>query len=557
MYDNPDRYAEYGCTVLGWAGRADAEHIRRAHEAGVRLFTTSVGFLTEFRRVIDFTPDFMDAACRNFAGEPFIVPWLWDHKYKGQPAWWWCTNSPVYRRYLYSRLDDVAASGADGLHIDDYAGTSAAVTWRSACFCRYCMAGFRKYLKENASQEKLKSLGIDDLDSFDYRQFLIDRGVTPDDYRRKRGSLPLADEFLDFQVKANVAFVAAYHREACRRAGRKLTLSVNSGLGAPMRLAVAPYLSYFCCEIPHNAADLSFPRHPIYIYKLADALGKPVAATASGQDWALINAENRTALVRSWTALSYAMGHNFMAPQRQWCYTPEKGTHWYDGPTDEYAYVYRFVREHATLLDGYEAAASVAVVYGSEANRKGKGRIEPICIELAQRNVPFDVVIAGDDWLPDQRLSREIVARYEAVIVPDGLVLDSAQQAVLDALGEKVVSWSDRDRLFTQLSSPIQIVGAENVLAVPRLAEDARRPVVVHLVNRSYAEKEDRFLPKARFTVVLAASLLPREVGGYASAVWHTPQGDVSGLAIRREGERLMVTIPQLDEWGILEIQPR
>ncbi|RMG02735.1 MAG: hypothetical protein D6741_03270, partial [Planctomycetota bacterium] len=459
MYDNPDRYAEYGCTVLGWAGRADAEHIRRAHEAGVRLFTTSVGFLTEFRRVIDFTPDFMDAACRNFAGEPFIVPWLWDHKYKGQPAWWWCTNSPVYRRYLYSRLDDVAASGADGLHIDDYAGTSAAVTWRSACFCRYCMAGFRKYLKENASQEKLKSLGIDDLDSFDYRQFLIDRGVTPDDYRRKRGSLPLADEFLDFQVKANVAFVAAYHREACRRAGRKLTLSVNSGLGAPMRLAVAPYLSYFCCEIPHNAADLSFPRHPIYIYKLADALGKPVAATASGQDWALINAENRTALVRSWTALSYAMGHNFMAPQRQWCYTPEKGTHWYDGPTDEYAYVYRFVREHATLLDGYEAAASVAVVYGSEANRKGKGRIEPICIELAQRNVPFDVVIAGDDWLPDQRLSREIVARYEAVIVPDGLVLDSAQQAVLDALGEKVVSWSDRDRLFTQLSSPIQIVG--------------------------------------------------------------------------------------------------
>ena len=47
---------------------------------------TSVGFLTEFRGMIDFSDDFLDAACRNFAGEPFIVPWLWDHKHKGQPA---------------------------------------------------------------------------------------------------------------------------------------------------------------------------------------------------------------------------------------------------------------------------------------------------------------------------------------------------------------------------------------------------------------------------------------------------------------------------------------
>ncbi len=90
MYDNPDRYEAYGCTVLGWAGRADAEHIQRAHQKGVRLFSTSVGFLTEFRTVIDFNDDFLDAAARNISGEPFIVPWLWDHKYKEQPAWWWC-----------------------------------------------------------------------------------------------------------------------------------------------------------------------------------------------------------------------------------------------------------------------------------------------------------------------------------------------------------------------------------------------------------------------------------------------------------------------------------
>ncbi len=58
MYDNPAVYEPYGCTVLGWAGSANADRIRQAHAAGVRHFSCSVGFLTEFRRVIDFDESF-------------------------------------------------------------------------------------------------------------------------------------------------------------------------------------------------------------------------------------------------------------------------------------------------------------------------------------------------------------------------------------------------------------------------------------------------------------------------------------------------------------------
>jgi len=141
MYDNPEQYDAYGCTVLGWAGWGNADRIELAHSKGIRLFSTSVGFLTEFRRVIDFDEDFLDAACRNFAGEPYIVPWLWDHKHqhKGQPAWWWCTNSPLYRKFLESRLEEVAEAEPDGLHIDDCRGTSGSVTWLSGGFCPHCM----------------------------------------------------------------------------------------------------------------------------------------------------------------------------------------------------------------------------------------------------------------------------------------------------------------------------------------------------------------------------------------------------------------------------------
>ena len=370
MYDNPDMYEPYGCTVMGWAGSANQRRIELAHSKGVRLFSVSVGFLTEFSGMIDFNDEFLDAACRNFAGEPFVVPWLWDHKHKGQPAWWWCTNSPLYRRYLESRLRQRMPTGPDGLHIDDYRGTSGAFTWLSACFCRHCLAGFRQYLGDHVDQAELERLGITDLKDFDYRQFLIDRGVTPEDYQRRRDSLPLADEFYDFQVRSNTAYVAEYRKRAEQIRGKPLTLSVNSGLNDAQALAIAPQLTYFCCEVPHDAASLAAPTHPIYVYKLGEGLERPITSTASGQDWAYVYEHNKPCLVRMWIALSYALGQNLMAPHRQWCYTQEKGTHWYSGPTDEYAYMYRFVREHASLLDGYEAVAPVAVVYDNAANRR-------------------------------------------------------------------------------------------------------------------------------------------------------------------------------------------
>ena len=83
------------------------------------------------------------------------------------------------------------------------------------------MVAFRRYLADNVAEKRLRELGITDLASFDYRQFLIDRGVAPDQYQRRRSSLPLADEFYDFHVKANTAYV-----------GSKSSRSMSRPLGA-------------------------------------------------------------------------------------------------------------------------------------------------------------------------------------------------------------------------------------------------------------------------------------------------------------------------------------
>jgi len=557
MYDNSAMIEAYGCTVMGWAGRPDRAHIRQAHQAGIRSFSVSVGWLTEFAGMVDYSDDFLDAAARNFAGEPFTVPWLWDHTHQGQPAWWFCSNAPLYRAFLESRLEQRMPLGPDGLHIDDYRGSSHTVTWLAGCFCRHCLAGFRRYLADTVPAEQLEHLGITDLETFDYRAFLQARGVTPEDYQSRRGSLPLAQEFYTFHIRANSAYVGAYRRKAEDLHGGPLHLSVNSGLSNPQALAIAPQLSYFCCEVHHGAENLKPTTHPISIYKLGDGLDRPVASTASGQDWAFVAEQHKPALVRSWAALSYAFGHTLMAPHRQWCYTQEKGTHWYNGPEQEYAWLYRFVREQARLLDGYEAVAKVALVYDNAANRRGRGRIEPVCTALAERNIPFTVAVAGDNWL-DDRITAAQLADYDAVITAcDPRDMDHAQQQVLEAVrqDERLLQWPDDPRLAALAGSPITVEDAEPVMVVARAKPgDPDAPVVLHLLNRAYDGAEDKLLPREN----LRLRIDPRTFPGrrFSRARFHRPRAEAIDLAMQSGDEGTEVKVPRLDLWGLVELIP-
>jgi hypothetical protein len=417
------------------------------------------------------------------------------------------------------------------------------------------MAAFRQYLADNVSEAKLRELGITDLSNFDYRKFLIDRGVAPDEYNRRRAGLPLAGEFYDFHVKANTAYVGQYRKRAEQIRGKPLTLCVNSGLSNAHALAIAPQLSYFCCEVLHGASSLAPAKHPIYVYKLGDGLDRPIASTASGQDWAYVNEHNKPCLVRSWIALSYAFGNNLMAPHRQWCYTKEKGTHWYSGPTEEYAYVYRFVRQHARLFDNYEAVAPVAVVYDNAANRKGRGKIEPICVALAERNTPFEVIVAGDDWL-DYRLNDAELDQYKAVIAAgETKWMDDEQRKLLAAIEAdgRLVTWPNDERLEQLVPKQVMVEGSDHVMVVARaIPGNDNTPVVVHLLNRQYDGQHDTVAPQRDFTLRLRRDLFNDR--NLANATLHAPNAEAAKLNFSSDDKCITVRIPSLSLWALLEI---
>ncbi|MFA0782577.1 hypothetical protein, partial [Fervidibacter sacchari] len=193
---DPALYDAYAGTVVGWAGRArskstqDAQWFRQrveeAQRRGLR-YCGSVDFVVDFAGFIDFCPDrFMEAVCRDLDGNPITVPWLWDHRYKGHPAYWFCTNNPDYRAYLRDQVERACLAPIDGLHIDDWRGTAGCSAWFGGCFCRHCMEGFRNWLKRRFSEEQLKAMGIERIDEFDLRAFLKSKGITAEQWRKQR-----------------------------------------------------------------------------------------------------------------------------------------------------------------------------------------------------------------------------------------------------------------------------------------------------------------------------------------------------------------------------------
>ena len=561
----PEVYKQYGTTVVSWGGRGwggtegalqwHVKQVQEARDMGIR-YLPGAAFRTAFAEMIDFDPNFMDSVCRSLDGEPILVPWLWDQKHKGHPAYWFCTNSPGYRAYLKHQMEKAFAAGAEGLHIDDYAGTSGAHWAGGGCFCRYCVAAFREYLKANVASEKLRQLGIASLDDFDYGEFLRRRGVTAAQFKKEASwypeKIPLSGDFLAFQARAAVEWVAEYRRWAEGVAGHPLALCVNSAVSGPDDLMIAPVVTFFSGEVEHEAGSGKLSAVPIWTYKLGDALGRPVACTAAGWDWAFVKEHDKPGLVRAWIAQAYAFGHQFMPPVHQWCYTQEKGTHWYDPRPEEFAYLCRFVREHADLFDGYDPVEHVGLLYSSAAFRRWHMQAKQACADLAMKNVPFRLVLAGDDWLPS-RLKPEDLGGLKAVVVTEPTDLDPAQQAVLEGARARLVAWPNEQRLSELAPTEIVVEGASNVTAVPRARKgDAQAPFVCHLVNRNYVPDSDSLQAQRNFTVRLSRSLFGADI---ARATLYAPGKESVQVAVERLPEGCAISVPELDLWAVLRLE--
>jgi hypothetical protein len=532
-------YADYGATVLAWGSKPTP----RSREAaqGVKVFS-SVGMVTEFSRYHErFPQSYEQGLCRDINGQPVKVPWLTDHQHKGVPFWWCCTAQPQFRQYLRERVIDTVRAGAHGVHIDDHLG-SAGGLWLGLCFCDRCVSGFRVYLK-SLPPDILQRLDLGRPDAYDFREVLKQWMASGEAKQQRRVTQhPLWPQWTIYQCRAAAAWMEELRELAARTVGRTVPFGANAGLLWPRHLSDYLTLDLFSAETDHHAAGRTLTDLPLIAYRMADAVQRPYAATASGGDWAFIKEQNLPGLVRAWIALSYAAGHCFMAPHRQWCYTPEKGTHWYAGPKETFAPLYQFVRSHADLLDGYESHADVGIVLPHRGLLKNPQRWFDICTKLSAKGVSYRLLLAGDE-IVDHALSAQDLTACRTLLVPERANLLPADRVRVAQRVAKGACYATVSELLAQTTPAVRVEAPGQVRALLRIKSGA---AVLHLLNYQYDAARDDVQVLNDVSVLLNLSQLG--VPHTTSFRWVRP--DTEAISLRLYGSR--VQVPTLGLWGLL-----
>jgi len=531
-------YQDYGATVLAWGGRPTAKSLEEAK--GLKFFG-SVGMVTEFSRYYErFPQTYEQGLCRDVQGQPYKVPWLTDHQHKGVPYWWCCTRQPLFRQYITERVADTVKAGAEGVHLDDHLGTAGGL-WLGGCFCDRCVEQFHDFLK-GLPKEELTRPGIEDPGNFNFRDAL--RDWLKQKPGRKVTQHPLWSQWRIYQLRGAAEFMAELRALAARTAGHPVPMSANAGLLWPTHLSDYQALDYFSAELDHHAPQRRFSDAPLVAYRLADAVSRPLASTASGQDWAFIKENNLPGLVQGWIALSYAAGHGLMVPNRQWCYTPEKGTHWYAGPPEKFVPLFQFVRQHAGLFDDYRSYADLTVALSHRTFDRDSGKVVSLCGKLAAANLSYRLAL-GSDEIVDHPLPVEQVrqARHLLIVEPkdfspaDQQTLASVPQARRCATVAQALA-DVRPAVRAGASAPFRIF--------PRVKSGS---AVIHLVNWSYDAARDGVQSLKDVRLELDAEALG--VPGANEVQWFAPDKQRATLPVQQRS----VVVPELGLWAVLEVK--
>jgi hypothetical protein len=531
-------YQDYGATVLAWGSKPTTQTLANAQ--GMKFFG-SVGMVTEFSRYATrFPQTYEQGLCRDVHGQPYKVPWLTDHQHQGVPYWWCCTRQPLFRQYLSERVTETVKAGADGVHIDDHLGTAGGI-WEGGCFCDRCVAEFSGYLR-NLPKDELAKEGIEHPESFDFQTAL--REWLKAEPSRKVQQHPLWSHWRIFQLRGAAQFMAELRALAASTAGHPVPIGANAGLLWGPHLSDFQSVDLFSAEIPHRAKGRRFTDDPLVAYRLADAVGRPLASTASGQDWAFIKEQNLPGLVQGWIAFSYAAGHGLMAPNRQWCYNKEKGTHWYEGPPAKFVPLYQFVRQHAALFDDYQNHADLTVAFSQRTYDRDAGKVIRLCNQLAAANISYRLALGGNEVV-DHPLPAADVQQARRLLVLEPQDFSPADQQVL-ATAKPAQRNATVAEALTNVVPAVRVEAGVPLRVLPRVKPGS---AIIHLVNWNYDAARDGVVPLKDVRLKLELAAL-----GVAQAkelkVW-APGAEPKTLPLQPDG----ITLPEVGPWTLLELR--
>jgi hypothetical protein len=387
-------------------------------------------------------------------------------QYEDPPGFVGCTNQHGWQIYLENKMKEAVDLGVDGFIIDDYEGTSRWVSGTpvgmagleagpGGCFCTECEAGFREYLRDKYSGEELLSFEISDIDSFDYSEYLLERGWTKerlgDESLKFAGwesnpeiSVPLYEDYFIFQNQKILDFtqelkesIKTYARE---KYGKEIAWSINL---SEQTYGTHKYLSSYDRNVgaiwyfgfPPKGTESHYYRLDFGIFhapRIREVSRDPLVV-------AVINEYGTDNLLAIKDAEAYAN-------QASWI---EMGYFTEEGPSEEEIeasfhtdperkYKYNsFYLENEEVFDfeGIASMAKVAVLYASPSINNNLYNhtiaFNGICEILTDLHVQYDPIFTGDGISTDDSLSQDVLNDYEMVFLPNTASLTDSQVEVI------------------------------------------------------------------------------------------------------------------------------
>ncbi len=396
----------------------------------------SIGWKSSHSFEGGIVPDGFDSEstyCRDIDGNPTRGDLLAGGC--GDPMY--CISNPVYEEYIINCHLEAVVCGSSCTASDAWAATSV-------CFCDYCMAGFREYLKETMTDRQLLLLGITDIDTFDYGDFIRENYY--DLYQANYSStgisslIPLADEYHTFQYLEITALQKRIQQEvenANEVYGAHVMVGANMADLNVNFMACADTVDFFSPEM--NLPYDPYPREAVR-YELANAFGTILTShpnAVQAADLMLSTASTQTHKIL--TAEAYAHGGFLQIPDQS-PFRSSSDMNIYEAVNmsaadmEELYPYYDFIYFNGLFFEQLWPTADVAVLYSFPSNLNS-GQSDTSFWGLSQslitRNIPFRVIATGDGTMIEKSLTEDDLSGLKVVVLPRVVYLSEADRMLL------------------------------------------------------------------------------------------------------------------------------
>lgn len=499
---------ERGVGKKGWLGMRELSTDRypRIFESIKKYFPDGIKD-SDGIPVVDFLEEFKTV---TLDGNDVISTWLLvpghDHV-----CYTPCGNKPSFMTYIKKEIEMMIDAGCAGILIDEFdAHLHAALN--AGCFCKDCMKGFRGYLANHPCEE---SRGLD-LATFDYRQFLKDRGYADHDLisfqKEKRFDIPLFKEFIKFQLKGienNVAEIAKYAKEYSKKKyGKNIPVTANLFNCLPHSGMVRQY----CDNIVGEKSGIKLRQDGFYRFGFAFAQGKECCFIEDPNDHMIqilndIDHHKNDAYIL-FMMEPLAHGFNIAISYGGWMINLVKDSFYPNLEVERK--MGRWLKEREHLFTN-QPVADLAVVYDLQSaletelflgghldkEREGGFRTFHDLIQmLCDHHVLFNVLYVSED----QPLTADRLQEYKKLIIPDATGLTNAaievvrewtnqggKTATVGKVDPKLYDFRFKYQKFAEFLDWIrasgQIIDAEDIKEIGFSLHRNGNGYLLHLVN--------------------------------------------------------------------------